>query len=128
MKLSVKDFFSKYDQIRRELWIWSHLLKNPLMENFFCAVKSTRISIFENHDFNAWCALEIIWISKQWVMTILLGNINYFFLKLGNAMVKPAHLKFKTDLSFIGRFVSYKGKRFWLNSQKWKKILADFQI
>ena len=33
MKFSIKDFFSKYDQIR------SHLLKKSLMENFiFCAV------------------------------------------------------------------------------------------
>ena len=29
MKFSIKDFFSKYDQIRRKLWIWSHLLKKP---------------------------------------------------------------------------------------------------
>ena len=40
MKLSIKDFFSKCDQILRELRIWSHLLKKSLMENFtFCAVQ-----------------------------------------------------------------------------------------
>ena len=39
MKFSIKDFFSKCDQIRSYLWIWSHLLKKSLMENFiFCAV------------------------------------------------------------------------------------------
>ena len=39
MKFSIKDFFSKCDQIRRNLRIWSHLLKNSLMENLvFCAV------------------------------------------------------------------------------------------
>ena len=39
MKFSIKDFFSKCDQIRRKLWIWSHLLKKTLMESFiFCAV------------------------------------------------------------------------------------------
>ena len=39
MKFSIKDFFSKCDQIRRKLWIWSHLLKKSSMENFiFCAV------------------------------------------------------------------------------------------
>ena len=39
MKLSIKDFFSKCEQIRRKLRIWSHLLKKTLMENFiFCAV------------------------------------------------------------------------------------------
>ena len=40
MKFSIKDFFSKCDQIRSFLRIWSHLLKKSLMENFiFCAVK-----------------------------------------------------------------------------------------
>ena len=41
MKFSNKDFFSKFDQIRRKLRIWSHLLKKSLMENFiFCAVNN----------------------------------------------------------------------------------------
>ena len=40
MKFSIKDFSSIYDQIRRFLGIWSHLLKKSLMENFiFYAVK-----------------------------------------------------------------------------------------
>ena len=40
MKFSIKDFFSKYNQIRRKLRIWSHLLKKSLIENFnFCALK-----------------------------------------------------------------------------------------
>ena len=39
LKSSIKDFFSKCDQIRRKLRIWSHLLKKSLVENFlFCAV------------------------------------------------------------------------------------------
>ena len=39
MKFSIKDIFSKCDQIRRKLRIWSHLLKKSLMEIFiFCAV------------------------------------------------------------------------------------------
>ena len=39
MKFSTKDFFSKCDQIRSFLQIWSHLLKKNLMEIFFfCAV------------------------------------------------------------------------------------------
>ena len=39
MKFYIKDFFSKCDQIRRKLRIWSHLLKKSLMQNFiFCAV------------------------------------------------------------------------------------------
>ena len=34
MKFSIQDFFSKYDQIRRKLRIWSHLLKKSLIGNF----------------------------------------------------------------------------------------------
>ena len=43
MKFSIRDSFSKCDQIRRKLRIWSHLLKKSLMENFvFCAVFVTK--------------------------------------------------------------------------------------
>ena len=36
---SIKDFFSKYDQIHRKQRIWPHLLKKSFMKNFrFCAV------------------------------------------------------------------------------------------
>ena len=39
IKFSINDFFSKFDQIRRKLRIWSYLLKKSLMEDFiFCAV------------------------------------------------------------------------------------------
>ena len=40
MKSFIKDFFSKFDQIRSFLRIWSDLLNKSLMENFiFCAAK-----------------------------------------------------------------------------------------
>ena len=39
MEFSIKDFFSKFDQIRSFLRIWSHLLRESLIENFiFCVV------------------------------------------------------------------------------------------
>ena len=39
MKFSIKGFFSKCDQIRSFLRIWSHLMKKSLMINFiFCLV------------------------------------------------------------------------------------------
>ena len=38
MKFSIKDLFSKCDQISRKLPIWSHLLKKSFTENsIFCA-------------------------------------------------------------------------------------------
>ena len=40
IKFSIEDFFSKCDQIRRNLRIWSHLLKKSVMESFiFCALE-----------------------------------------------------------------------------------------
>ena len=46
MNFSIKDFFSKCDQIRSFLRIWSHLLKKSFMENFiFYAV----LLIFFSH-------------------------------------------------------------------------------
>ena len=35
MRFSIKDFFSKWDQIHRKLRICSHLLKKSLVENLF---------------------------------------------------------------------------------------------
>ena len=40
MKFSIKDFFSKYDQVRWKPRIWLHLLKKSLTKNFiFCVVR-----------------------------------------------------------------------------------------
>ena len=42
MKFSIKDFFSKCDQIRSYQGIWLHFLKKSLMENFiFCTMVLT---------------------------------------------------------------------------------------
>ena len=42
MKFSIKDFYSKCDQVSKKLRIWSHLLKKLLVENFtFCALSIT---------------------------------------------------------------------------------------
>ena len=46
MKFSIKNFFSKCDQIRRKLRIWSHLLKKSIIENFiFCTVQTIRFRL-----------------------------------------------------------------------------------
>ena len=48
MKFSIKDFFSKCKQIRRNLRIWSHLLKKALMENFISCLVSCILVQFLN--------------------------------------------------------------------------------
>ena len=46
MKFSIRDSFSKCDQIRRFLGVLWHLLKKFLMENFiFCAVHILKITL-----------------------------------------------------------------------------------
>ena len=46
MKFSIKNFFSKCDQIRSLLRIWSHLLKKFLIENFIsCAVRKCETNV-----------------------------------------------------------------------------------
>ena len=51
MKFFIKDFYSKCDQNRSFLRIWSHLLKKSLMENFiFCAVKHIFINT-KSHEY-----------------------------------------------------------------------------
>ena len=47
MKVTIKDFFSKCDQIHRFLRIWSYVLKKSLMENFiFCTLYISKIAPF----------------------------------------------------------------------------------
>ena len=43
MRFSIKNLFSKCDQIRSLLQIWPHLLKKSLMENFFLTFLSLNL-------------------------------------------------------------------------------------
>ena len=56
VKSSIKDLFSKCDQIRRTLWICLHLLKESLIENLiffavprFCASIQCPISLYQGN-------------------------------------------------------------------------------
>ena len=49
-KFSIKDFFSKCDQIRRKLRVRSHLMKKSLIENYiFCTLINTINTITINY-------------------------------------------------------------------------------
>ena len=62
------DFFSKCDQIRSFLRIWSHLLRTSLMKNFiFCAVRTGRSAWFGRlcwYNFNEF--VQSIWLFITW--------------------------------------------------------------
>ena len=50
MKFSIKDFFSKCDQIRRKLRIWSRLLEKSKMENLiFCAAFIVDLMLLQSY-------------------------------------------------------------------------------
>ena len=76
-KFSIKDFFSKWDQIYRKLQIWSHLLKKSITERFnffFCAVKDAIQGIMLISDivnFFTWpiCALQI----RNWLLMVVVS-------------------------------------------------------
>ena len=52
MKISIKDLFSKCDQIRRKLRMWSHLLKKFLVEIFFLCVQSETLFEWKIDEFD----------------------------------------------------------------------------
>ena len=85
MTFSIKDFFSKCNQILSFLRIWSRLLKKSLIENFiFCAV----ILIFST--------LQKIW---QWDKTILesYSKRSIFNYTLFSLISAPALIKFRNS-------------------------------
>ena len=79
MKFSIKDFFSKYDQIRCFLRIWSYLLKKSLMENFiFCVVlKYRQKSVIE-----LYCEISYQLNVKKMQITIFAKNLHHRVLTL----------------------------------------------
>ena len=62
MRFSIKHFFSKCDQIRRKLRIWSHSLQKSLIENFFFRAVNVR-ELVHNHTqfFSGWSSMIRIW-------------------------------------------------------------------
>ena len=50
MKFSIKDSFSKREQIHRELRIWPDLLKKSLMENFIFFAQSFSLITWNTND------------------------------------------------------------------------------
>ena len=70
MKFSIKDFFSKCDQIRRKLLICSHLLKNSLMGNFLCSVLTYCNGMTDYVQCIHFVAI-LFWCQKQWLCIYL---------------------------------------------------------
>ena len=76
MKFSIKEFFSKYDQIRSFQRIWSHLLMKSLMENFiFCAVSNIlRKSLLDEFIFSDDTNLKSAFLYGKSTLGMFSGN------------------------------------------------------
>ena len=64
MKLSIKDFFSKCEQIRTFLRIWSHLLKKSLMESFIFYAVLKIVFFLESTNLDVWQTCKYAFVSS----------------------------------------------------------------
>ena len=82
-KFSIKDFFSKCDQICSFLWILSHLLWKSLLENFiFCALKSSgkRVKVeldLCNYATNQILKIQLVLIQQNLPKKVDLANLKF---------------------------------------------------
>ena len=109
MKFFIKDFFSKCDQIRSFVQIWSHLLKKFLTENFFfCAVRANSFSVI----FQIIASKENTSEGIPWMAVQKFKNYKEMFLIMSAKSLK---------ISFSFWF-SYEGKA---NLVLWPKIMRN---
>ena len=74
MKFSIKDFFSKCDQIRSFLRIWSHLLKKSVMENFIFYAVSHSSTVSSKKKYHPDARAE----TKAFFILVLQQIFNYY--------------------------------------------------
>ena len=88
MKFPIKDFFSKYDQIRSSLQVWSHLLKKSVMENFIflvqCHTETIQLICCENQQ-TGFCVIGLFALNKlkkfgkTFGKTTILDRMNFWY-------------------------------------------------
>ena len=68
MKFSIMDFFSKCDEIRSFLRIWSHLLKKSIIENFiFWAVTGINLKSQKKKEIKIILVILLWAVSGFWI-------------------------------------------------------------
>ena len=114
MKFSINDLFSKCDQIRKKLRIWSNLLKKSLMDNFFFCAVLVLIKFWEHWNF---------------VNHIIFNTAFNFIQVLENLLrdVKQLQSQLKVSKADVCRFkVLFRMIFIYLNKIKWTdKVLAS---
>ena len=98
-KFSIKDFFSKYDQIRRKLRVWSHLLKKSLMEDFL------RISVFITF-ISIICSVHIVSLERvhchcnNWRQTIIGHEVRSLLMSQTNTIKKISQTPYSIHVQY----------------------------
>ena len=92
MRLFIKDFFSKCDQICRKLRIWSHLLKKSLIENFiFCVVTFLQNDVV---DANVMGVIKNVTNTLFQIAEYLYYKLKYFIMPLIVIKIAPLTVLF----------------------------------
>ena len=89
MNFSIKNFFSKCDQIRNFLRIWSHLLKKSLMENF-CSVCIFAILELLKHFWKHLFCDDVMLNTKQEIVIIYAYLAQKVFLRIWSHLLKKS--------------------------------------
>ena len=126
MNFSIKDFFSKCDQICRKLRIWSHLLKKSLMANFiFYAVFHVIVILARASSCTAWkvsvsgVILVRIFLHSDWIRK----GTEYLSLLSPNAgKCGPEYLRMRTLFTQCNTLINKHG----VNASKKNIAKTDF--
>ena len=100
MMFSIKDFYSKWDQFRRKLQIWSHSLRKSFMENFIFLCSDTSAWLqqikaklliksnlrYELVAYSSACLLSFCQLPYNWILLLLLLLSLYYNRRLKLAM------------------------------------------
>ena len=109
MKCSIKDFFSKCDQIRSFLRIWSHLLKKSLMKTSFfvqCLLKRN-IAFLKNFIFFSKCNFsQKVDVVQKYLLGKSSSSVDIFILNNSSAkMVAFPKINYPKELSILKKWL-----------------------
>ena len=124
MKVFIGSFFSKCDQIRRKLRVWSHLLKKSLMENFiFCSVIIQFKSIFYFLPKVSSILQKLLENSAKHLnkVDLSLSWFHWLELKICLKLLKERKAKWTHCLSFISLLILQliRWQKLWLQSDQY---------
>ena len=116
IKFSIKDISSNCDLIRSFLWIFLHLLKKSLMENFiFCTVFESCSFLWKLHSgkLNPINLLKMSWVFLEgscfYFCYKTIQNCLYFIWKLTHDFYRHLNVEFKMSFSLFDSFSNCDG-------------------